>query len=211
MGKKLSKELIGEIRERVRDGKLKVEVSREMDIPYWKVRKHTKDIPTKKIFIHEEKEKIREMVRETGVKSFVAQELGIPLITVCKITKDIKFRPGNRTIGTHTFRLLNEILEKGYTLLVDGGSIRYRTLKKHFPLIQKVHAKNTSIAFLPNKKEEAARYFLQNMRHKVISYHELKGITRLFGINLDSGEKRRILGKPKQIDVSTIQTDILDF
>ncbi len=211
MVQELSKELIEEIRERVRNGKLKVEVSREMGIQYWIVRKYTKDIPTRKIFTLEEKEKIREMVREIGVKSFVAQELGIPVISVCKITKDMKFRKGNRTIGTHTFRLLNEILENGYALLTNGSSVRYRTLKKHFPLIQKAHAKNMSIAFLPDKREEAVRYFLQNMKYNVMSFQELKSITRLFGVNLDSGEKRKILGKPKQIDVSTTQTDILDF
>jgi|GEM_PF-3956285 len=64
-----------------------------------------------------------------------------------------------------------------------------------------------SIAFLPDKKEDAVRFFLQNMKYTIMSFQELKSITRLFCVDLASGEKRKILRKPKQVDESTIQTD----
>jgi hypothetical protein len=128
-------------------------------------------------------EKIRKMVKEVGVKSIVARELEIPRETVKKYTKDIKLKPGKHTIGGKTLQILEKIMSQGYALLEKQSIQNYRILKKHFPVIQKVHTKGKTIAYLPSRKEEAVQFFLQNLRYMVMSYHELKPITRPLTLN----------------------------
>ncbi len=54
-----------------------------------------------------------------------------------------------------------------------------------------------NIFFLEDKKDIAARFFLENVKRKVISYHELKQITKVFDTNLSKKEKDVFLGKNK--------------
>lgn len=194
----LSKEVIEKIRQEVGDGKAKLQVARELGISRTTVEKYTRDMPRRKNYSPEEKEEIRELVKAVGVKILVSREFDIPEGTVRRITKDVKFKPGNSTIGGKPLQLLKELMEKGYVLLENNLTYHYRILKRHFPMIQKVNAKGKSIAFLHDKKEEALRFFLQNMRYRVMSYHELKPITRLFGVNLSTGEKQKFLGRSEQ-------------
>jgi len=151
------------------------------------------------------------MVKEIGVKSIVARELGIPYNTVLQMTQDIKFGPGNTTIGGKTLRLLKEIMNKGYALLESNISPNFRILEKHFPVIQKVHEKGKTIAFLPDKKEEAVKVLLQNMRYRVMSYQELKGITKLFGVELSYNEKQKFLGKFNEPKTPNIQRTLNSY
>ena len=117
----------------------------------------------------------------------------------------MKFKPGNSTIGGKPLYLLKELMGKGYVLLENHLTYHYRILKRHFPMIHKVNAKGKSIAFMPDKKEEALRFFLQNMRYRVMSYHELKPITRLFGVELSSGEKQKFLNRLERSKTHEIQ------
>jgi len=211
MGKKLSLDIIEKIRREVRQGKPKVRVAYDLGINRSTVQDHTRDLPSKMFLSDEQKERMREMVKETGSKIGTARALSIPYNTVRRITQDIPVEKDGYMLGRKNLLFLKELMEKGYVFLSGQASVRYRLLKKYFPMIQRVRFKNTSIAFLPDKKEEAVRAFLENMHWKIIGYHELRRLTRLFGVNLDGGEKRRIIGKPKKIDMSTTQTDILDF
>ncbi len=194
----LAKEVIEKIRQKVGDGKPKLQIARELGISRWAVEKYARDMLRRKTYSFEEKERIREMVKAVGVKVLVSRELDIPEGTVRRITKDMKFKPRNSTIGGKPLYLLKELMEKGYVLLENHLTYHYRILKRHFPMIQKVNAKGKSIAFLPDKKEEALRFFLQNMRYRVTSYHKLKLITRLFGVNLSTGEKQKLLSRAQQ-------------
>lgn len=211
MTQKLSEEFIKKIRQEVRRGKPKLQVAKELGLHYETVKKYTRDLPSRKVYSFEEKEKIKQMVREIGVKSIVARKLGIPYNTVLRITQDIKFGPGNNTIGGKTFHLLEEIMNNGYALLEGNVTPNFRILKKHFPVIQRVHAKGKTIAFLPDKKEKAVKVLLQNLRWRVMSYQELKGITKLFGVELSSSEKQKFLGRSEQRKKPKIQQTLDDF
>ncbi len=213
MPRKLSNELVEEIRGEVKKGKKKLQVARELGISRATVEKYTKDMPRRKKYSPEEKEKIRKMVKAVGVKAIVARELGIPERTVVGITRDIKFKPGKCTIGGKSLQLLKELMEKGFAPLEkeNHSAPNYRILRKHFPMIQKVRIKGKSIAFLPDKKEEAVRFFLQNMRYRVMSYQKLKLITKLFGVNLSTGEKRKYLGRAEQPKTPNIQRTLDNY
>lgn len=193
---KLSDETIKKIREEVKKGKEKMEVAIELGINRRTVYKYTRDMPRRKKYSPEVKEKIREMVKEVGVKAIVARELDVPESAVYRVTKDIN--PGKWTIGIKSLQLLKEITENGCALLENSSSPNYHILKKHFPMIQKVHFKGKTIIFLPYAKDKAVRAFLENMRWKVVSYHELKRLTRLFDAELEPSEKRKFLSKNEE-------------
>lgn len=52
-----------------------------------------------------------------------------------------------------------------------------------------------NLFFLEDKKDVAAQGFLDNVKRRIISYHELKQITRVFDTNLSKKEKDVFLGK----------------
>lgn len=160
--------LIKKIREEVAKGKSKSQVARELRVHRQTVAKYTKDIPSKyarKKYTKEFIQKIRQLTRETGIKSEVARILGIPYESVIKYTKDIKVR--NKTFGERTWEMLKELMEKGYVFTnARNPSTKIYILRKHFPKIQWVKIKGRGIAFLPEKKEEAVRAFIQRLGKK---------------------------------------------
>ena len=116
--------------------------------------------------------------------------------TVWRILKDFPgSRPGWPGIRGRPLEMLQELLEKGYVLLDGEKSLGYRVLKKNLPVIQKVRTNGKSITFLPYKKEDATKAFLQSINKKVISYHELKSITKLFDVELSRDEKKGFIGR----------------
>lgn len=72
-------------------------------------------------------------------------------------------------------------------------------LRKHFPKIQYVIAEGVGIAFLPEKKEEAVRAFIQRLGKKVWSYQKLRRITRLFDTDLSKEEKLELMGSRRPL------------
>jgi len=103
----------------------------------------------------------------------------------------------NKTFGEKTWNLLREIIDQGYAFLGNGRSTKIYILRKHFPSIQMVRVKGKSIAFLPDKKEEAMRALLGRMNKKVWTYQELRRVTKLFNTDLGRDEKHRMVGKSK--------------
>ena len=192
-------------------GKPKARVAYNLGINRSTVQDHTRDLPSKMFFSDEQKEMMREMVKETGSKIGTARALSIPYNIVRRITQDIPVEKNGYMLGRKNLLFLKDLLEKGYVLLSGQASVRYRLLKTYFPLIQRVRFKNTSIAFLPDKKEEAVKAFLENMHWKVIGYHELRRLTRLFDVNLDSSVKQKVIGKKKSRRLPRIQKTMDDF
>ena len=86
--------------------------------------------------------------------------------------------------------MLKDILENGYAFSSDTSSVNH-TLKKHFPSIQRAEADGRSIYFLEDKADKATNAFLRSKRKKIMSYQELKGITKLFGVDLSREENIR--------------------
>jgi hypothetical protein len=143
--------------------------------------------------------KIREEIKNGKSKYRVAGEYGIHPNTIYRITQDL---PGCQfgwpgIIGK-TLILLQEILKHGYILSskLKAGS-KYRILKKYFPKINKINMYNKTILYLDDKAATAARAFLSDMNKKIMSFHELKQVTKTFGIELSSEEKHKIVGKTR--------------
>jgi hypothetical protein len=52
-----------------------------------------------------------------------------------------------------------------------------------------------SIAFLPERKEEAMRALLQRFDKKVWAYQELRRVTKLFDTDLTRAEKHKLVSE----------------
>ena len=188
-------EIINEIRNEIKKSKTKLQVSREFNIPYKKVLKLTKDIKSKRGIPLELRKKIREEVKSGKSKRQVAIQFGVSEKTVCYHTRDICLRPfKNLRIQDRKLEMMKDLLRDGYAL----ASKRYHTpefneLKRHFPCICKVKIYDRVIFFLEDKKDIATRAFLENSQRKIISFQELKQVTKIFDSSLNIREKRKII------------------
>ena len=139
---------------------------------------------------------IKRKAKEGKSKYQISKELEVSYSTIWRIAKDFpNYRPGWPGIRGKPLEMLQELLEKGYILLEERESTRYRVLKKNLPVIHKVRANGRSIAFLLYKKEDATRAFLQSINKKVMSYQELRSITKLFDVKLPRDEKKGFIGR----------------
>jgi len=142
-------------------------------------------------------QKIREEIKDGKSKYKAAADFGISPKVVYRLTQDL---PGGQFgwpgIRGKTLKMLQEIMQHGYILSskIQAGD-KYRILKKYFPNISRINMCNKSILFLDDKASVAARAFLCDINKKIMSFQELKQITKTFGIELTREEKHQIVGK----------------
>jgi hypothetical protein len=143
-------------------------------------------------------EKIRKEIQSGKSKYQTAGEFGLHPTVVYRRTLDL---PGGQYgwpgIRGKTLEILQELMKHGYILCTNfNAGHKYQILKKYFPNICKIHMYKKTILYLDDKASVAARAFLANLDRKIMSFQELKQVTRVFGIELSSEEKHRIIGKP---------------
>jgi hypothetical protein len=144
-------------------------------------------------------DKIREEIKSGKSKYQIATEYGIHPHTVYRRTLDLSSSQfGWHGIRGNTLKLLQEIMQHGY-VLSGKQSIRskYQILKKYFPNICKTNMYNKTILYLDDKASVAAKAFLSNTNKKVMSFQELKQVTKTFGIELTTQEKYKFTGKTR--------------
>ena len=140
----------------------------------------------------EQIKKIRKEVQDGKVKYSVAKEFGISYQLVYYYTKDLpSSKPGNRGIRGKTLDLLKQLLNQGYLDSSRNCSQSLHTLRKHFPVIQIARVNNKSFYFLDDKKKIALKAMLEKRKSKVISYHDLARMSKVFGVNLSPVEKNQ--------------------
>jgi len=195
MSENMPIKIIKKIRKEVKDGKSKSQVSKEFNIPYKKVLKLANDIKSKRGINHELVKKIRDEVKSGRSKRQTALYFGVSENTVCYHTKDICLRPfKNLRVHDKKLELMKDLLRDGYALPSKKyHTPEYNELKIHFPSICKIKMYDRVIFYLEDKKDIATRAFLDNSKRKIISYQELKRVTKTFDSNLNIKEKRQII------------------
>ena len=133
---------------------------------------------------------ITRKIKSGKSKLQTAKELNLHKTTVYEIAKDLPSAPcGWPGIRGKTLDLLQEIVSNGYIIPQGNVQQRYRILKKYFPTICRITIYCRPIFFLKGKEDVAVRAFLEKMNKKIISYQELKQVTKVFGVNLSKKEK----------------------
>ncbi len=137
-------------------------------------------------------DKIRQEVLTGKSKYRVAKEMGIPFQTIYTHTMDIPNQQFHETgIQGKSLELLKMLLEEGYVHSNQETHQRLRRLKRYLPMIQRAQIDGKSIYFLDDKNKLALQSMIKTKHSKIISYQELKSISKVFGVNLDSMEKHR--------------------
>jgi hypothetical protein len=136
---------------------------------------------------------IREEVLSGKSYYQVARELEISESTVRNHTKDIA-RPKNigPCIKKEQFELFKQLLENGY-VYSDSNRNRLRGLQKHFPMIKRANYKGRSLYFLEDYSKTALNAMIKQKESRVISYHDLSNMSRIFDVELSSKEKKKIV------------------
>ena len=148
-------------------------------------------------------QKIRDEIQSGKSKYQTAADFGLHPTVVYRWTQDL---PGGQYgwpgIRGKTLEILQELIKHGYILCTNfNAGHKYRILRKYFPNICKINMHNKTILFLEDRADVAARAFLSNMNRKIMSFQELKQVTKTFGIELSSEEKQKIIDKAKKIKI----------
>lgn len=135
---------------------------------------------------------IRRKIKAGKTKYQIAKELDISSKTVYYWTQDIPSKnigwPG---IRGKTLDMLQELLTKGYVFpSCSNAQKRYLFLHKYFPTIHRINIYHQHILYLEGREDAAVRAFIDKVRCKrIMSFQELKQITKVFGTNLSKAEK----------------------
>lgn len=142
---------------------------------------------------------ITRKIKSGKSKYQTAKELHLRKEIVYKYAKNLPSKPcGWPGIRGKTLELLQKILVNGYVMWSESqANNKYMILKKYFPTICRVKMYGKNIFFLEDNVDVAARAFIGNIKRKIISYQELKQITKVFDTNLSKKEKDTFLGKNK--------------
>jgi len=191
--------MVTTIREQVLNGKSKSQIARDFNMPYQSVWTITKDIRIKivkqKILI----DKVRDEIRNGKSKYQAAKDHNLRKSTVYMWTNDIPSKtcvwPG---IRGKTLDMVQEIMTKGF-FVPAGANVhqQFLTLRKYFPSIYRITFYGRQIFLLEGKEDAAVRAFLENTRKKIIGYHELRNVTKVFRVDLSKKEKEAFLFKKR--------------
>jgi len=179
-----------EVRERIKNGESKVSVSQDLNIPYGTILTWTSDIKRRKSYPQEIKNEVRERVIREKVKISVAEDVGICYPTILNWTRDISVGQGNKGIRGRSLRIVQDLMERGYSLRKVSLYTK-NMLKNNFP-VKITRVKRKSILYLEGSEEEAFKALMENLKGKVISYQELGMLAKAFGLQ-NAGKMRNII------------------
>jgi len=136
-------------------------------------------------------QEIREEILKGKSKYRVAKEFDLSEFIVYSHTSDLpSINLREPCIKGKTLELLQQIMHQGYIYPTISTLPQLRKLKKLLPIIQRTQVDGRSIYHLSDKNRVALQAVMKKKHSKIISYQELKSITKVFGIDLDNGEKQ---------------------
>jgi transposase len=179
----IPEETIKKIRKKVIELNSKTEVAKIFSLKPSQVKYITKDIKIKRGLKGSEPHKvrkIREGIKEGNTKKELAKIYDVSYHFVCKYTKDMSYHPKRPDISYQAIELLNKILNEGHAFSTDNKLYRYRELRKKFNNIRKVSYGGKTIYFFDHTANDAAKAFINSLKHKPSSYQDLNRILILF-------------------------------
>jgi len=148
-------------------------------------------MPTGKPYPKEIIQKIREEVLKGKTKYQVAKEMGINEPVVYSHTSDLpSVKLGEPCIKGKSLDLLKQLLDVGYVASNQETCAILKKLRRHLPMIQRTQIDGHSIYYLSDKNKNALQAMITQKKSRILSYQELKSITKVFGVNLSRDEKQ---------------------
>ncbi len=136
-------------------------------------------------------QEIRDEVLKGKSKYRVAKEMGLTEFVVYSHTTDLpSINLREPCIKGKSLELLQRLMEEGYVHSNIDTYNTLRRLRRYLPMIQRTQVEGKAIYYLSDKNKIALQAMMKTKHSKIISYQELKSITKVFGIDLDNGEKQ---------------------
>ena len=136
-------------------------------------------------------QKIREEILKGKSKYKVAKEFGLSEFVVYSHTADIpSINLREPCIKGKSLTLLQRLMEEGYVHSNVDTHYTLRRLRSFLPMIQRTQVEGKAIYYLSDKNKIALQAMMKTKHSKIISYQEMKSITKIFGIDLDVRDKR---------------------
>jgi len=156
-------------------------------------------MPTGKPYPKEVIQKIREEVLKGKTKYRVAKEMGISELVVYSHTIDLpSVKLGEPCIKGKSFDLLKQLLDVGYVPSNNETLSIMRRMRRNLPMIQRTQVDGHTIFYLNDKNKIALQSVMSKKKSRILSYQELKSITRVFGVDLSRDEKHKIVKLPNR-------------
>jgi hypothetical protein len=135
-------------------------------------------------------QRIREEVLQGKTKYHVAKEMGINESVVRSHTRDLpSLRRGEPYIKGKAVDLLKQLLEVGYVDSTTENYLALQRLRRILPMIQQTRIDYKRVYYLSDKNKIALQAMITRNKSRIISYQELKSISKVFGVNLSREEK----------------------
>jgi len=135
-------------------------------------------------------QRIREEVRQGKTKYRVAKEMDINESVVRSHTRDLPgLKRGEPNIKGKTFDLLKQLLEVGYVHSTNENYQALQKLRRILPMIQQTRIDYKRVYYLNDKNKIALQTMITQNKSRIISYQELKSISKVFGVDLSREEK----------------------
>jgi hypothetical protein len=139
-------------------------------------------------------QKIREEVLKGKSKYRVAKDMNLSEFIVYSHTSDLpSINLREPCIRGKSLEILQQLLQEGYVHSNINTYNILRRLRRLLPMIQRTQIDGKGIYYLSDKNKIALQAMIKTKHSKIISYQELKSITKVFGVNLDDVEKQRIV------------------
>ena len=139
--------------------------------------------------------KIRYYVNKYKSKIDAANKFGLSYDTVLFYTRDIRIKSRKKDIDylgiyAKSLDLLKELMQNGYAFSSKNyNTTHYIKLKKYFPKIRRTKMYGKMIYYLDNQSKIAANELLKVSNKRVMSYQELKQITKVFDTDFSKEDK----------------------
>ena len=151
-------------------------------------------------------QRMREEVLKGKTKYQVAKELGLQDCIVYSHTIDLpSVRLGEPCIKGKSLDILRQLLDVGYVTSNEETYAILKKLRRHLPMIQRTQIDGRSIYYLSDKNKNALQAMMTQKKSKIISYQELKSITKVFGVDLSTDEKHSYIRMPERPSIPIIR------
>jgi len=124
--------------------------------------------------------------------------MGINELVVYSHTSDLpSVKLGEPCIRGKSLDLLKQLLDVGYVPSNDETYCNLRRLKRNLLMILRTQIDGHSIYYLSDKNKNALQAMITQKKSRILSYQELKSITKVFGVDLSNDEKQRYV-RPRE-------------
>ncbi len=163
-------------------------------------------MPPGKLLSKEIIQKIWEEVLKGKTKYRVAKELRINEFVVYSHTIDLpSIKLGEPCIKGKAFDLLKQLLDIGYVSSNNETYTILKRMKRNLPMTQRTQSDGHSIFYLNDKNKNALQAMMTEKKSRILSYQELKSITKVFGVDLLVDEKQKYLRLPERHTIPIIR------